>query len=136
MLTAHMPTAVTVFLLASTAALPAQQARSGEFSIAGTVVDKATAAPLSRALVRIAQMDTDLMRSQSVLTDASGAFRFSHLAEGAWQVNAQRPGFQDAEFQPETSLVTVGPASREDLWISLQPGTTIVGRVTDTDGTG
>src|SRR6202171_2736497 len=58
----------------------------------GTVVNSATGEPINAALVQL-----NGGRQRSVLTGADGKFQFEGVANGYFQITAQKPGY----FAPE-----------------------------------
>ena len=91
-----------------------------DFCIAGLALNSVTGEPLRRALVTIPD--------SAALSDASGSFRFCHLAPGDYSVSAVKPG-----FEPEGLRLTIGP-SRENLALRLKPQGVLTGRVEDSAG--
>jgi len=83
-------------------ALPA---RAQAPSLAGTVVDASSGTAVVGATVQIAG------RSEHTLTDARGAFVFTHVEPGRYRLQVRRDGFQptltDAVVAPATAPVTI-----------------------------
>ena len=98
------------------AAIAVAQETINSASISGRVTDP-SGGVVEGALVTARQTDTNLKRT--VLTDASGRFRFPYLNVGAYEITVQRPGF--GEIKRSLSL-TVGAAF--ELPIGLSIGTT------------
>ena len=96
---------------------------AAEFSLAGTVVNRITGAPIRRA--RVSLVGTN----NQALSDASGVFRFSHLPADTYLVGVQKIGFD--EENPTPLELT---ESRANLTIPLTPLASIHGRVTDSEG--
>jgi RNA polymerase sigma factor (sigma-70 family) len=90
------------------------------FSVAGTVVDS-QGRPIPNARVRGSN-------HPDTTTDASGHFRFAHVASGELVLTIQAEG-----FTPELKTVVVN-AQTAPLDIRLAPGNTIRIRVVDADG--
>ena len=68
----------------------------------------------------------------SAFTDVSGAFRFSGLASGTYNIAAQKPHFTDPGTVREP--VQIESSSKEDVRLDLSPLGTIDGKVTDQRG--
>jgi len=100
---------------------PAQTA-AGEFSLAGTIVNRLNGTPVRNARVQLSTGD-------QVESDASGAFHFSHLAAGQYAVAAAKAGFEEDE-----GVAVDLHASRADLVIRLTPLASVRGRITDAEG--
>ncbi|MBK5295279.1 MAG: TonB-dependent receptor [Acidobacteriia bacterium] len=80
----------SVLLLSLTLSLPSAVAQSTTASLGGTVADS-TGASLPEAKVNVRHVDTGF--AQSVTTDASGAFLFSRLPIGNYELRVERAGF-------------------------------------------
>src|SRR5579871_6273089 len=77
--------------------------------IAGTVTDS-TGAVIPNATVNLGSTDTGV--TQTATTNGSGAYRFSLLKPGNYQVSVAQAGFQKAE---RAVKVQVGQISNADL---------------------
>jgi|SRR5580704_2149279 hypothetical protein len=96
------------------------------YSLAGTVVNSATGQPIRRAAVTISGQ-----AERATLTDNSGHFEFSALAEGRVFVSATKPGFF-AESMPYGLALQVAPEVTPVV-LRMVPAGVIVGRVTTRD---
>src|ERR1700730_10980835 len=93
-------TLLALFLLAGPASLLGKpQFQTSQFQTGarthtarGTVVNSATGEPINGALVQL-----NGGRQRSILTGADGKFQFEGLANGYFQLMAQKPGY----FSPE-----------------------------------
>ena len=92
-------------------AIAAAQTPAPSFSIAGTVLDQ-SGASVPGASVRLLASDKPL---ETIETGNSGGFRFLGLAAGAYVVEAQHDGFNNA-----TARVRLGPRSRTGLNLTLE----------------
>ena len=108
------------FLLLPPAA--SAQPAAGEFSLAGTIVNRLNGTPVRNARVQLSTGD-------QVESDAAGAFHFSHLAAGQYAVAAAKAGFEEDE-----GVAVDLHASRADLVIRLTPLASVRGRITDDEG--
>jgi len=102
---------------------------AGQYKLSGTVVDALTGAPIRRALVQLAGM-----QSQAVLTDEGGKFRFENLAQGQGMVYAHKPGYTDSSRESPTRVTIGGDTS--PLVLKLDPESAIAVKVTGADGEG
>ena len=102
---------------------------AGQYKLSGTVVDALTGAPIRRALVQLAGM-----QSQAVLTDEGGKFRFENLAQGQGMVYAHKPGYTDSSRESPTRVTIGGDTS--PLVLKLDPESAIAVKVTGEDGEG
>jgi hypothetical protein len=102
---------------------------AGQYKLSGTVVDALTGAPIRRALVQLAGM-----QSQAVLTDEGGKFRFENLAQGQGMVDAHKPGYTDSSRESPTRVTIGGDTS--PLVLKLDPESAIAVKVTGEDGEG
>ncbi|MEZ5316420.1 MAG: carboxypeptidase-like regulatory domain-containing protein [Vicinamibacterales bacterium] len=108
-------------------------------TLAGTVVDAATRAPIAGAVVTL---EARLVRGDavpSVMTDASGRFRFTSLPSDEWAIRAVRPGYLSGGYgqaqlgvEIPTRPFTLPPdRGLADVVIALRRPAVIEGRVTD-----
>jgi hypothetical protein len=102
---------------------------AGQYKLSGTVVDALTGAPIRRALVQLAGM-----QSQAVLTDEGGKFRFENLAQGQGMVYAHKPGYTDSSRESPMRVTIGGDTS--PLVLKLDPESAIAVKVTGEDGEG
>lgn len=100
------------------------QSAGGAFSLAGTVVNRLTGAPVRYARVSLYPAG----QHQQVETDAAGGFKFSHLEPGSYNVSAVKVGFEQAGESVELD------ASQENLVIRLTPLSSLRGKVIDQEG--
>ncbi|MGA2327477.1 MAG: carboxypeptidase-like regulatory domain-containing protein [Bryobacteraceae bacterium] len=118
-----------MFVLFAFPLLAQQTAATGEFSIAGAVVNSVTGERIKQAFV---QLWSAAARGvpKTAFADAAGTFRFSGLPAGSYTITATKPHF--APSSPQVSLTL--SASREDVSLPLEPRAVIKGRVLDTYG--
>ena len=115
-----------VHALLASFAIAAGQTPAPSFSIAGTVLDQ-SGASVPGASVRLLASDKPL---ETLQTGSSGGFRFLGLAAGAYAVEAQHDGFNNA-----TARVRLGPRSRTGLILTLEvAGVTSEISVDDSNG--
>ena len=121
---------VSAFLLAlplmSPSVASGQSLTSGD--IAGTVTDPSGAA-VPKASVTLQNKDTGA--SQTATTNATGAYRFSLLNPGNYEVSAKASGFQGTK---QAAVVSVGQASTINLQLQVATATQVV-EVTGAGGT-
>jgi len=126
-----------MFLCTCVALAPRAMAQAGGFRIAGKVVSSISGAPLSQALVTIANVQ-DRNETKSLLTGDDGAFVFTNLAAGKYSLEGARRGFitsaYDAHENYSTAIVTGGEADSEHLVFRLTPQAVLTGRVLDEAG--
>ncbi|MGO9096384.1 MAG: collagen binding domain-containing protein [Bryobacteraceae bacterium] len=120
------------------------QSSSGDYSLAGTVVNSLTNEPVKNALVGLMEMPraTDgnaatvgLPKSRAILTGVDGEFQFAGLAKGQYFLVAQKPGWvphRDAEA-PVANQVTLS-ASLTGFRLTLAPLGVIAGRLANQYG--
>src|SRR4051794_13889341 len=105
-------------MLAAPACLLGQGPTTG--SIAGTVTNGMTGAPLRRAVIVLSTVEPKPQDARA-WTDAEGRFSFHFLPPGRYQINASKDGFQGAAFGSDSrnrlpAIVTLGPGeSRTDI---------------------
>ena len=102
---------------------------TGQYTLSGTVVDALTGAPIRRALVALMGV-----RSQAVLTDDGGKFRFENLVQGQSAIIAHKPGYTDPSAG-SLAMVTIG-GDTSPLVLKLNPESAIAVKVTGEDGEG
>ncbi|WP_031497674.1 MSCRAMM family protein [Bryobacter aggregatus] len=132
-----------LFLALSLVAL-GQQANSTPPSgvLTGRVVNALTGEGVNRASVTLSGMMGSPPgmppNSAVILTDASGYFRATELADGRYQVSARHQAYPTGYSQMDTNepkMIVVGGANpTKDIVISLSPGASLAGRVMDADG--
>lgn len=136
----------SLFLLTSVAPVSAQIAPPSSpasstlgFSIAGTVVNAITGAPLNRVHISIASTRARAQRMEMV-TGENGHFEFSGLPADKYSLQGSRRGYLTSAFeqheQYSTAIVT-GPGFATDrLVLRLMPLALITGHVLDESGEG
>ena len=107
------------------------------FTIAGTVVNAVTGAPLARVEVTLA--DTrNRTRRIGMVTEEGGRFEFAHVPPGKYALEGAKRGYATAAYeqheQYSTAIVT-GPEFQTDkLVLRLMPMAMIWGHVLDESG--
>jgi hypothetical protein len=110
-------------------AAPNPNADENKFTLSGTVVNAATGAPVSRALVQIY-----VNGQRQMLTDSDGRFTFSGLPEGQTGITAQKPGFFQEGMTPfgggwpPPATATMGSDAQTAV-VKLVPESVIIGRI-------
>jgi hypothetical protein len=108
-------------------------------TIAGTVIDGNSKAPIRRAIVTLSTVETQ-PQDAVAWTDANGRFAFGYLPPGGYELRVTKTGFQatafgsDAPRRPPTVIQLAAGETRSDFVFRLQPVTSILGTVTDQDG--
>src|SRR3981081_3573753 len=109
----------------------------GGYRIAGTVVGKADAHPLSRARIFVRDAG-DQRKFQSVVTSDDGKFEFSELPAGKYSLEGGKRGFISAGYdqhdQFSTAIVTGAGLDTESLVLRLAPDAVITGKILDETG--
>jgi hypothetical protein len=118
-----------LFVLFAFPLLAQQTVATGEFSIAGAVVNSVTGERIKQALVQLTPAAARGAR-KTAFADAAGTFRFSGLPAGSYTITARKPHF--APSSPGVSITL--SASREDISLPLEPLAVIKGRVLDSYG--
>jgi hypothetical protein len=116
---------------------PRALAQSGSYRIAGKMVNSISGAPVSQAVVTIANV-ADRSDTKSVLTGDDGAFLFAGVPAGKYSLEAARRGFihsgYDAHENFSTAIVTGGDADSQHLIFRLTPQAVLNGQVFDESG--
>lgn len=99
--------------------------------ISGTVVDSVSHLPVRKAQVMLLSRKGT---SDSALTDASGAFAFSGLAPGVYDVQAGHRSYPQRPMGPTRQSVTIRTGEETRVTLELVPGAMVSGRVVDEDG--
>ena len=97
-------------------------------SLAGRVTDASSGSPVTEAAVR-ATRQGEGGQEQVSSTDESGSFAFHELADGAFVVRAEAPGYSPGEAQ---AVISMGQA--RDVSIALRPEQHLTLIVRDADG--
>jgi hypothetical protein len=109
----------------------------GGYRIAGTVVSKADAHPLSRARIFVRDA-LDQRKFQSVVTSDDGKFEFSELPAGKYSLEGAKRGFISAGYEQHdqfsTAIVTGAGLDTETLVLRLAPDAVITGKILDEVG--
>src|ERR1019366_2124067 len=118
------------------AALRAQSVGSGEFRVAGTVVNKIGGQPLAGARVLLGDA-RNRENVQSMVTTDDGRFAFAARA-GKYSLTAEKRGFLTTAYngheQFSTAIVTGAGFDTESLVIHLAPNAVLRGKVIDEAG--
>lgn len=105
---------------------------TGSGSIAGTIADVASGAPLAEVTVHVNRTDAP-GPSYEVTTDSAGQFQVNGLVNGLYFVSVINP---PGHFPDSTQVeITAGGAENVELML-LAADSTIAGRVVDSTGTG
>jgi hypothetical protein len=126
-----------LWLFVCLASLPHALAQSPGYRIAGKVINSITGAPVSQALVTIADVQ-DRNDTKSLLTGEDGGFIFRGLPAGKYSLEAARRGYiasgYDAHERFATAIVTGGDADSEHLVFRLTPQAVLTGKIFDEVG--
>lgn len=123
--------------------LLAAQAVSGSnatFEVSGEVLDADSREPVAMATVTIVDVAAAIAGRAEPLatsTDSAGAFRFSHLPGGGYNVDCDRSGYVHAFRAMQRSLQSVSPggkAGNVHVTLYLRREVIIEGTILDTDG--
>src|ERR1700730_3421140 len=109
----------------------------GGYRIAGTVVSKTDAHPLSRARIVVGDAG-DQRKFQSVVTSDDGKFEFSELPAGKYSLEGAKRGFVSAGYdqhdQFSTAIVTGAGLDTESLALRLAADAVITGKILEAAG--
>ena len=97
-------------------------------SLAGRVTDASSGSPVAEAAVR-ATRQGEAGQGQAAWTDEAGSFAFHELADGAFVVRAEAPGYSPGEAR---AVVSMGQG--RDVAIALRPEQHLTLIVRDADG--
>ena len=118
------------------ASLRAQSVGSGEFRVAGTVVNKIGGHPLAGARVLLGDA-RNRENVQSMVTTDDGRFAFAARA-GKYSLTAEKRGFLTTSYkgheQFSTAIVTGAGFDTENLVMHLAPNAVLTGKVFDESG--
>jgi len=129
-------------VVGQTLAAPASEAvadRSGPYRVSGTVIDALSGAPIVGALVtfRPAAFSSDLHESFTATSVAEGAFVTDPLRPGSYLISSESPGYIASDFGVVAHSIVVGSGiGGGELLVSLSPGASISGVLSDEDGSG
>ena len=123
-------------LLALTLSLSAQTKPA---FVSGRVVHGATGEPLRKASVSLIPAAEDAAAApRSVVSAQDGAFQFTDVTPGSYQISAQRAGFLSQRGGPQpgrpTTITVKEGGEVTGVEIRLTPQGVIAGRVVDPDG--
>lgn len=114
----------------------AAQSPASEYSIAGTVVDSATANPIPRAELALFIKSDDA----TTTADSLGRFVFDHLEPGKYQLYARATGYSSQGLNQHgsffTGVVVGNGLDSRHIVFRLHPQAVIFGTVTDERGEG
>ncbi|MEP6536555.1 MAG: carboxypeptidase-like regulatory domain-containing protein [Bryobacteraceae bacterium] len=137
MLLCRKPQNLAWLLLALSAGLYGQSPTTG--SLSGVVVNRATNAPIRRAVVTLSTLETT-PQDAVAWTDGAGRYSFSFLPAGRYQLFAGKDGFQAAAFgaesrnRPPVILVLTAGENRPNVNLRLAPFSAVEGTVLDEGG--
>jgi hypothetical protein len=105
-------------------------------SLAGTVIDAATRQPVKHAMVNLYNREGPRPGDpgHATSTDASGAFSFDGLAEGAYLVNATHSNYPPGGARPTTLVEVKAGEKNGSIVVELKPGAVVTGHIVDEDG--
>jgi hypothetical protein len=107
---------------------------TGDYQIAGTVIDFISGQPIAGAAVQLAPV-TDRAATRNVRTGPDGHFEFSGLTRGKYSLGASFRGYPAQgldQHDAYSTAVAVGPAlDATHIIFRLRPGASIHGRVVD-----
>jgi uncharacterized protein (DUF2141 family) len=115
-----------------------QTQQPGTGVIAGTVVTEGSGNPVRRA--RVTLTAPELRGSRSMTTTDEGAFSFTALPAGRYNLSASKPGYVNITFgakrpgRPGTPIQLIDGQKMEKASISLPKGAVVTGVVMDESG--
>jgi hypothetical protein len=128
---------VSIALSASAGAQTLTDAQS-RCAVAGSVVDAVSGQPVSAAEIYATSLSgNDASEFTPTHTDANGRFAIDNLEPGRYVLQASHDGYTSPDHPsgPGSGIVVLAPGQHvEDAVISLMPGGTIAGRITDEAG--
>ncbi len=108
------------------------------FSISGTVSSATTGVALDRTSVSLSNLNSADGTVSNTTTEEDGTFRFEHLRQGKYRLEASRRGYLTARYDEHENYFTavvVGPdLETENLHFRLFPDATIGGLIDDDAG--
>jgi hypothetical protein len=110
----------------------AQDARPSTASLAGTVTNAATDAPVARA--RVTLQSSVLPLARVAISDANGRYAFDRLPPGEYRVSVARTGFVPHNGVDAAAIPLTAGQPLAGVDIALAEATVIAGRVLDEDG--
>jgi hypothetical protein len=128
----------TALLSLLTIAAAIAQEQTGR--IEGVVIDAASHQPVKKATIFVNFLgpqapDAHNQAPSTATTDASGAFAFSNLATGRYEVIVQHQNYPQAGMRGARKTVQVAAGeTAPSVTVELIPGATVSGRVVDEDG--
>ena len=134
---------VVASLLSALTASAAEQPKpvpAGSASISGRVIETNTKRPLADAIITLASISGSGVLT--AITDAEGRYVFEGVAAGPYRVSAFLEGYARFEAPGRSFMALPGSAVvavtdgdvRRGVDLTLAPGGTITGRVTNADG--
>jgi Carboxypeptidase regulatory-like domain len=110
---------------------------TGGYRVAGTVVSKTDAHPLSHARITLGDAK-GAQKPRSAITADDGKFEFLEVAAGKYSLSGAKRGFISAGYdqhdQYSTAIVTGAGLDTETLTLKLAPTAIIAGKVLDESG--
>ncbi|HET7617109.1 MAG TPA: carboxypeptidase-like regulatory domain-containing protein [Vicinamibacterales bacterium] len=110
----------------------AQDARPSTASLAGTVTNAATDAPVARA--RVSLQSSALPLARVAISDATGRYAFDQLPPGDYRVSVARTGFVPHDGAAAAVVPLTAGQQLTGVDIALAEATVIAGRVLDEGG--
>ncbi|HEX5227372.1 MAG TPA: carboxypeptidase regulatory-like domain-containing protein [Bryobacteraceae bacterium] len=137
---------LSIAALVAVLAIASSSAQDAAGHIEGTVVDAVSHQPVKKAAVSVILVGGGFAvanltgvpphadGSHSVVTDATGAFTFSDLTPGKYQLTVLEQNYPQTFRGGIRKTIDVSATDSPSLTIELMPGATISGRIVDEDG--
>ena len=104
------------------------------FTVQGRVVQDPSAQPIRKVDVALTPRDGRQSDQYTASTDAEGKFQIPNVQPGRYQVVLQRDGFLQTGGRRGTSLTLTSAEDAHDVFLHMQAGATISGKIVDGDG--
>ena len=106
--------------------------------VGGTVLDRGTGSPLSKALVTLSTEQAEPLDALAI-TDSAGRFAFANVPPGRYQLHADCKGYLRASYGAETAnhppgIITLHAGEKRDFVLRLEALGSVSGVVVDEEG--
>ena len=109
-------------------------------AVSGRVLEEGSRTPVKGAQVWLSPLDSRAgavpfpLQPRTAVTDPDGGYAFEDVEAGRYSLTVQKPGFAMPNGPPMQEVTVAAGERRDDVFVLLQKGAAIAGRVLDDSG--